>query len=715
MPSRNKQNTAFKERLDIIINLKQYNNTLETNIKKLNNFNRLLKGLLSKTKYEPVLLLFKPLVKYYDDLLKNTKTENESLFKIINDLISYINNTPNLDEIKKKYTVSETEFNTKINTLFKKVDNIERALNDFANIIERYKNDYNNITQTGNIYIEDGDKYFADYLARVKITTALKNSYFKYSNEDINQLQKNLNQNTILDDNNIKIVYSIINKDETKQLIDRWKKYKAIVDNNFKNRQLSHVQNFVKSFNDSEIYISRLENHKKYIKPKPKPKRKNIRGKYINRLFNDRNINPKEIAKYKQIITDILKHDDIEDENQLEDILSQEEKATFKANQEALERKGIKIDDFEDIAKVSTKTIGRINKYTPEEIEQADKLRLSPIFVYMLWYNIKKNVLSFFDTIIYQLNILYANDFSYYELFLVVIFMTLILVVGIILYWDNVYRTAKKLSRCSKINMIAYQNRDKDNHPFVYVIMIINESNLDAVLDKYVLKLEYNFVKKTTNAILGESEYVNEVKLDDKSSTYSSYNTTISTKKSDYDTAFAVYDTANKNYPYSIIELKTCEDDFAVNCKDFKKDDGIACPYDDACATNCTKYDEGCKRQITQNTNYKAKLTAQNNLKAAEGALNDAKNLLSAKMAESQFTYFDLGRMQSKKLENIKKDLITDRKYKYICMTPDNKILKTEIARELTTFVRDFGMNDKTDIYPLHSVLNAVEKSKENV
>jgi hypothetical protein len=704
MTSRNKQNTAFKERLDIIINLNQYKNTLKTNIEKLNNFNRLLEGLLSETKYEPVLLLFKPLVKYYDDLLKNTKTENESLFKIIDDLISYINNTPNLDEIKKKYTVSETEFNTKINTLFKKVDNIERALNDFANIIERYKNDYNNITQTGNIYIEDGDKYFADYVTRVKITEALNNAYFKYSEHDIDELEKYLKLDTILDDDNIKIVDSIINKDETKQLIDRWEFYKTKVDG-FNNNKLRHVQNFVKSFNDLEKYISRLKNHKKTIPSKTEPTRRgNMRVKYINSLFNDGKINPKELAKYKQIISDILKHDDIKDENKLEEILSQEEKDTFKANQAALEQKGIKIDDFEDVAKVSTKTVGKINKYTPDEIEEANKLRLSPIFAYMLWYNIKKNALLFFDTIIYQLNILYANEFSYYEFFLIVIFMTLILVVGIILYWDNVYRTAKKLSRCSKINMIAYQNRDKDNYPFVYVIMIINESNLDAVLDKYVLKLEYNFVKKTTNAILGESEYINEVLLSDE------VNSNISTKKAAYDTAFTAYDTANKDYPASIIELKTCEDNFAVNCKDFKKDNGDICPYNNVCATNCIKYDEGCKRQITQ---YEAKLTAQNTLAAAESALNGAKNLLSAELAKSQFTYFDLGRMQSKKLESINKDLITDRKYKYICMTPDNKILKTEIARELATFVRDFGMNDKTDIYPLNSVLTAVEKSKE--
>jgi hypothetical protein len=272
----------------------------------------------------------------------------------------------------------------------------------------------------------------------------------------------------------------------------------------------------------------------------------------------------------------------------------------------------------------------------------------------------------FTDIIIYQLNILYANEFSYYEFFLIVIFMTLILVVGIILYWDHVYRTAKKLSRCSKINMIAYQNRDKDKYPFVYVIMIINESNLDAVLDKYVLKLEYNFVKKTTNAILGETEYVNEVLLvEENISTAVSKIDAVKTASKNYDDANALYPT---DVSSDICNLLKAGDHDKTKCDDKLN-----------------------KQQI----------------------LNGAKNLLSAELAKSQFTYFDLGRMQSKKLESINKTLITDRKYKYICMTPDNKILKTEIARELATFVRDFGMNDKTDIYPLHSVLTAVEKSKE--
>jgi hypothetical protein len=385
-------------------------------------------------------------------------------------------------------------------------------------------------------------------------------------------------------------------------------------------------------------------------------------GKQIERIHNELNI----IEKISQIQNTSTNHDI---QNTIKTIMSEyneNQKGEFKANQEALANRGIKIDDFEDIAKISTKTVGKINKYTPGEIEEANELRLFPIFVYMLWYNIKKTVLSFFDTIIYQLNILYANEFSYYEFFLIVIFMTLILVVGIILYWDHVYRTAKKLSRCSKINMIAYQNRDKDKYPFVYVIMIINESNLDAVLDKYVLKLEYNFVKKTTNAILGETEYVNEVLLvEENISTAVSKIDAVKTASKNYDDANALYPT---DVSSDICNLLKAGDDDKTKCDDKLN-----------------------KQQI----------------------LNGAKNLLSAELAKSQFTYFDLGRMQSKKLESINKTLITDRKYKYICMTPDNKILKTEIARELATFVRDFGMNDKTDIYHLHSVLTAVEKSKE--
>jgi hypothetical protein len=264
--------------------------------------------------------------------------------------------------------------------------------------------------------------------------------------------------------------------------------------------------------------------------------------------------------------------------------------------------------------------------------------------------------------------------------------------------------------------MIAYENRDIDKHPFVYVIMIINESNLDGVLDKYVLKLEYNFIKKTTNAILGETEYVNEVMLAEETvSDIVKLKSNIDTKNTAYNAAFTEYDTANKAYPYDIIEWKKCEENYANNCKDHKNAKQEACTYNDTCATTCASYDKNCVRQINDKskTEYSNKLSALKELKVAEGALNGAKDLLSAALSVHQFSYFDLGRMQSKKFENINKGLISDKKYKYICMTPDNKILKTEAARELAAFVRDFGANNKTSIYPISKMLNAMEQSRQ--
>jgi hypothetical protein len=293
-----------------------------------------------------------------------------------------------------------------------------------------------------------------------------------------------------------------------------------------------------------------------------------------------------------------------------------------------------KVDKLEELLKDLPQTVNNAVDYAAKPQFANLGIMISKLIT-DVWDSIKR----FIDAVIYQLNKVYGDNFSYYELFMIIFFITLLLIVCIILYWDNIYRTAKKLSHCSQVGMIAYENRDIDKHPFVYVIMIINESNLDGVLDKYVLKLEYNFIKKTTNAILGETEYVNEVMISDS------------------------------------IESE--------------------------------KY----KSMVDAEYNYNT--AASTDLDTKKKLLDNAKVELSAALSQYQFSYFDLGRMQSKKLENINKGLISDKKYKYICMTPDNRILKTEAARELAAFVRDFGANNKTSIYPISKMLNAMEQSRQ--
>lgn len=118
-----------------------------------------------------------------------------------------------------------------------------------------------------------------------------------------------------------------------------------------------------------------------------------------------------------------------------------------------------------------------------------------------------------YNKFVYQLNMAYAKEFTYYDLFLNVFFVTLLFVTGMILYWDNVYRSAKKLSRCSDLTAIIDSNVNRET-PFVYTVMVISVDNIDFLLDKFVLKLEYDFKRKTTKIIYGEDEYFDPVKYE---------------------------------------------------------------------------------------------------------------------------------------------------------------------------------------------------------
>ena len=396
-------------------------------------------------------------------------------------------------------------------------------------------------------------------------------------NRDFSNLQKKKYETTDIDDKIQKTQTYLKDLKEKIQFLNLKPSKKSFENFTLKN----HKKDLLETNKKLKLLQSAQDTFKKWIIFKDKLFSKNQDRVYVflddlYGLSYKKNVN--ELSNKIDSMIQNLKTKDIYDTNDINDINDIQKLLSYVNNV-------LKYDSKNKIAK--TKATATINS-TMDAIKS--------FFTY-----IRDKIMSLFDTFIYQLNKLYGDEFSYYEFFLIVFFIMLLLIVGIILYWDNVYRTAKKLSRCRQISKIADQNRNVDKHPFVYVIMIINESNLDGVLDKYVLKLEYNFVKKTTNAILGESEYVNEV--------------------------------------------------------EFMKD-----------------------------------------------------NVTDTSTRTNQFSYFDLAKMQSKKLENINKNLITDRKYKYVCMTPDNKILKTEIARELSTFVRDFGMNDKTSTYPIYNVLNAVQQ-----
>ena len=80
------------------------------------------------------------------------------------------------------------------------------------------------------------------------------------------------------------------------------------------------------------------------------------------------------------------------------------------------------------------------------------------------------------------------------------------------MYWDNVYRVTNQTSRCVKIQDIINVNNEND-YPFIYYISVINEKNINNLKDKFILRLEYNFFKKTTKYVFGSQEYLQDVIL----------------------------------------------------------------------------------------------------------------------------------------------------------------------------------------------------------
>lgn len=179
----------------------------------------------------------------------------------------------------------------------------------------------------------------------------------------------------------------------------------------------------------------------------------------------------------------------------------------FDDNVKKLLDKKIIIDKIENIRYFGYEDIlgDAVKKYDPEK----RKSYLNVVF-FSVMYNMSKSIKIFTERFVYQLNVIYLKEYSYYHIFLNICFISIVMIISIILYWDNIYRKADKSSRCKVIRDIQEQNENILN-PFVYYVVIIEDLNLDLNMDKYAIKLEYNFPKRKTYFEMGDDEYLTQL------------------------------------------------------------------------------------------------------------------------------------------------------------------------------------------------------------
>lgn len=122
-----------------------------------------------------------------------------------------------------------------------------------------------------------------------------------------------------------------------------------------------------------------------------------------------------------------------------------------------------------------------------------------PILMILFFYIQKnENINIIFQMYNNQLKNVFSDNFNYYELIFNIFFISIILVLSIVLYWDNIYSEAKKISKCGTILTIVEENTYRKN-PYVYNIIVIDNNSLDTKISNHIIKIKYDFMKvKTT-------------------------------------------------------------------------------------------------------------------------------------------------------------------------------------------------------------------------
>lgn len=85
-----------------------------------------------------------------------------------------------------------------------------------------------------------------------------------------------------------------------------------------------------------------------------------------------------------------------------------------------------------------------------------------------------------------------------------VLYLCIIIMIGIFLYWDTIYKTAKKYSKCNNISKIIDESVYTET-PYVYTIVIINTKRIKK-LSQYIIKITYDFNKMDTSIEYGNME-----------------------------------------------------------------------------------------------------------------------------------------------------------------------------------------------------------------
>jgi len=298
------------------------------------------------------------------------------------------------------------------------------------------------------------------------------------------------------------------------------------------------------------------------------------------------------------------------------------------------------------------------------------------VVIGLIYYNIDRLefIILFYYSFNYQLEKIYNNtSANYNEVIFSFIFISIISILSIVLYWDNIYTDSKKLSKCGKlINIIEENNKKKK--PFVYNIIVMNNDLINTSTSHYVLKITYDFIKNKTIVDFG----TDKGNYEDGSESF---------KKPDYLTLLKSYSGKLNN----LKETKKNIDNEIIKLNSIK-------------SKTSTQEDNLAKLETDLNTIISELTTTENEYDKLMILIKNDEE----KADKAYFFYFNLKTMKSEKIETIDANIINSETYKYILVDEYNKkVPYEESSKELIKFTKNYSNNEFYNINIINDIIYA--------
>jgi hypothetical protein len=308
-------------------------------------------------------------------------------------------------------------------------------------------------------------------------------------------------------------------------------------------------------------------------------------------------------------------------------------------------------------------------------------------------------IILFYHSFNYQLEKIYnETKTNYNEVLFSFIFIAIISIISIVLYWDNIYTDAKKLSKCGKIiNTIENNNRMKK--PFIYNIIIINNDLIDTTTSKYILKITYDFMKNKTVIDYG----TDDGNYGDGSESFK-HNT--NPHISEFNKKKRKLDSLNEEKARLTQEKERLTQEKIT--LENKRSDTIYGAKITEITASIADIDASIAKINTGIIKINASITvAENHLTDIEKKNNE---IITAQK-KLVFYYFNLRTMKSEKIANIDATVLNEGRFKYILVDDNNnKLPHDETAQDLIKFTKIYSKNENYNI----NIINDIFYAKNN-